>query len=164
MSRRMVWALTAFLAASSPAAHEACHAPTRRAEAMERTLDHKSARDHRYTWWRDDTSRAEIGLTDHQSVEIDGVWQEALHRQRAALHELDRLEAVLSKMIRENAEEPMIISQIVQVEAVRSEMRKTRTLMLYRMYRCLTTDQRARLTAMAERWRSSLRESNENRP
>ena len=74
---------------------------------------------------------------------------------RAQREQLDQLEAVLSKMILEGADESAVSSQVDRVEGVRSELNKGRTLMLYRMNRQLTPEQRAKLKAMHDRYEAS---------
>ena len=55
--------------------------------------------------------------------------------------------------------EAEIIRQIDLVEASRSEMGKARTLMLYRMHRILTPEQRVKLKAMFDQFDRDRRRS-----
>jgi Spy/CpxP family protein refolding chaperone len=50
-------------------------------------------------------------------------------------------------MILEAADEPSVKAQLDRVEAARSEANKARVLMLYRMNKLLTQEQRAKLDA-----------------
>lgn len=107
----------------------------------------------RWKWWQDDKSKAEIGLTEEQSAQVEQVFQEALPRLKAAKAQLDVVEAELSRIIRERtADEAVVAGQIDRVEAARAELSKTRTLMLYRMHRILSPDQNTRLQIIHERW------------
>jgi Spy/CpxP family protein refolding chaperone len=54
-------------------------------------------------------------------------------------------------MIRDAVDEPTIVAQLDRVESVRAELNKARVLMLYRMNRVLSPDQRTRLKALWER-------------
>jgi Spy/CpxP family protein refolding chaperone len=104
-----------------------------------------------HKWWMSDEGKAELGLTEQQSAEIEAIFQESLPRLRATKNELDREEQVLSGLIETSRDEAQVVQQIERVEAARSEMSKTRTLMLFRMHQVLSTQQRAKLKAMYER-------------
>lgn len=106
----------------------------------------------RRKWWQDEKLKAEIGLSDQQSAEVEGVFQEAIPKLRSLKEQLDSLEADLSRLIRERtAEEHLVATQIDRVEATRAELSKTRTLMLYRIHRLLSPEQNARLQAVHDR-------------
>jgi Spy/CpxP family protein refolding chaperone len=107
----------------------------------------------RWKWWQDDKTKAEIGLTEEQASEVELVFRSALPKLKEAKSQLDTLEEDLSRMIRERtADESAVASQIDRVEAARSELSKTRTLMLYRMHRILTPEQNTKVQAIHDRW------------
>ncbi|PYR75514.1 MAG: hypothetical protein DMF86_15025 [Acidobacteria bacterium] len=108
---------------------------------------------HPYKWWVD--GRAELGISDQQAASVEQIWQSSVTKLRAQREQLDQLEAVLSKMILEGADESAVSSQVDRVEGVRSELNKGRTLMLYRMNRQLTPEQRTKLKAMHDRYEAS---------
>ncbi len=110
-------------------------------------------RPHPYKFWVD--GRAELGITDQQAASIEQIWQASLSKLHMQREQLEQLEGVLSKMILDGADESPVSAQIDRVEAVRSELNKARTLMLYRMNRQLTADQRTKLKAMHDRWEAS---------
>jgi Spy/CpxP family protein refolding chaperone len=120
----------------------------------------------RWKWWQVEESKAEIGLSEEQSAEVELVFQHALPRLKAAKAQLDVLEAELSRVIRERtADESLVAAQIDKVEAARAELSKTRTLMLYRMHRILTPEQNTRLQAIHDRWEKERgRSSRRSRP
>lgn len=100
-------------------------------------------------WWQADRFKAELGLTPQQSAAIEELFQSSLPRLRAAKEALDREEAELSTLIgAEEADESRVFTQIDRVEALRSELSKTRTLMLFRMRRILTPEQRVKLNTL----------------
>lgn len=106
----------------------------------------------RIKWWLDESSRLELGITDQQSAEIEQIFQATLPRLRAVRKELDELEGKLSQMIKEGvAPVTAITEQVERVENARAEMNKIRTVMLYRIDRVLSADQRTRLKAWHER-------------
>lgn len=106
----------------------------------------------RIKWWIDETSRAELGITNQQSAEIEQIFQSTLPTLRQVRKELDELEAKLSHMIKEGtAPVAAITDQVERVENARAEMNKRRTVMLYRIDRVLSAEQRAKLKAWHER-------------
>ena len=107
----------------------------------------------KFKWWQSDRFIHDLGLTPDQSARIEEVFQASWPALQAAKQDLDRLEAELSRMIGDGtASEVKVLHQIDRVEASRSAMGRTRSLMLYRMHRILTADQRARLKVVHEAW------------
>jgi len=103
----------------------------------------------KFKWWQSERFIQELGLTKDQSARIDEVFQASWPALHAAKSDLDRLEAELSTLIAEGAaSEAKVLQQIDRVEASRSAMGRTRSLMLYRMHRLLTADQRVKLKAL----------------
>ena len=103
-------------------------------------------------WWVDEKSRAELGITGQQSAEIEQIFSSSLPRLRAARQELDQLETTLAQTIKDAAADPSVVKrQVDKVEDLRAELNKGRTLMLYRMHRVLTSEQRQKLQAMFDR-------------
>lgn len=109
-------------------------------------------------WWQSDRFREELALTAEQSARIEEIFQAMLPKLRAAKGDLDRLDGTLSKLVAEGtADEAIVAQQIDRVEAARSELSKTRTLMLFRMHRILSADQRAKLKTLHEQWERERR-------
>ena len=105
----------------------------------------------KFKWWQSERFVKELGLTREQSAHIDEVFQASWPALHAAKADLDRLETELSQLIAEGtAGEAKVLQQIDRVEASRSAMGRTRSLMLYRMHRLLTADQRVKLKALYE--------------
>lgn len=104
-------------------------------------------------WWIDPQLRAELGITDQQSAAVEQVWQKSLAKRAETRDRLQQLEAVLEKMILEAADEAAVTAQLDRVELARSEASKARVLLLYRMHKLLTQDQRAKLDAKVKAMR-----------
>jgi Spy/CpxP family protein refolding chaperone len=105
-----------------------------------------------FKWWQDEKTKTELGLTAEQTSKIEEVFQASLPTQRKPLEELNRLEKEFSALLlRDDATEAQVVRQAEQVESMRGELSKARTLMLYRMNRILTRDQRIKLNEMHER-------------
>jgi Spy/CpxP family protein refolding chaperone len=124
-------------------------------KAHEKDSDHKSPP----KWWIDPQLRAELAITDAQSAAVDDIWQKSLPQLRDGRGLLEKQEDVLSQMIAADAAEAAITAQIDRVENMRAELAKGRTLMIYRMNKLLTPEQRAKVKAMMDR-----RDSNRRNP
>lgn len=108
----------------------------------------------RVKWWSDEKSRAELGITDQQAAEIEQIFQSTVPTLRQVRDELEELEAKLSQMIKDGtAPVTAVTEQVERVENARAEMNKRRTVMLYRINRVLSAEQRAKLKAWHERER-----------
>jgi Spy/CpxP family protein refolding chaperone len=111
-----------------------------------------------FKWWQDEKVKAELGLTAEQVTSLDNVFLELIPRMAAEKETLDRLEGQLSDVIRDaNVSEAEVVKQIDVVEAARSALGKTRTLMVYRLYRSLSPDQRTKMKALHQKWEEERR-------
>jgi Spy/CpxP family protein refolding chaperone len=112
----------------------------------------------RWKWWQSDEFQRELSLAPEQVDRIEQVFQESLPALQAGKHDLDRLEGELSALITDSATtEAQVLRMIDRVEASRSALGRTRSLMLFRMHRVLTPEQRIRLTALHEKWEHERR-------
>ena len=108
------------------------------------TANEQDRRAHR--WWHSDEDKAALNLTAGQVAALDSIYLRTRPKQRESIRRLKNEENTLSKLIADmSVEEIDIIRQIDRVEAARSEFRKTRTLMVVRMYRILNMSQRITL-------------------
>ena len=121
-----------------------------------------SAQTLQWFWWKTEPTRSHLALTADQSAQIDGVFQEGIEQLRKQKEELDRLESKLSRMIETMVDEGQVTQQIDRVEAVRSTLNKTRTLMLLHMRQLLTAEQRIKLNgALRDRREQQQRQQRE---
>jgi Spy/CpxP family protein refolding chaperone len=104
-------------------------------------------------WWIEAESRAELGITDQQSAQLEEVWQRSLTKRAETRDRLEKAETILNKLVLEAADEAAVIAQLDKVEATRSEANKARVLLLYRMNRVLTPEQRAKVDAKVKAMR-----------
>jgi Spy/CpxP family protein refolding chaperone len=104
-------------------------------------------RPERPKWWIEPKLRAELQITDQQSALVEQIWQKSLPSLREGREKLTKLEDALSKLT-DGTDEAAVIAQSERVESLRAELNKGRTLMIYRMNRILTADQRAKVKAM----------------
>ena len=106
--------------------------------------DAQNRRPHR--WWQSEEVTALLDLSEEQAADIDGIYRRSLPKMHESYHRLNAEERTLSRMIANmQVEETDITRQIDRVEAARSELSKTRTLMVFRMYRVLNPSQRVAL-------------------
>ncbi len=118
-----------------------------------------AAADDRHKWWLSEKYRAELGLSDQQSSDLDAVFQSVLPRMRGEKDELDRQDRALSALLSGPSDEASVALGIDRVERARAAANKTRTWMLYRMYRVLSPDQRVKVAEMHERFERERRQN-----
>ena len=107
-------------------------------------------------WWRNESIVKDLGLTAEQSARLNAIFETTMPELRQDREELERLEAKLSRMIQdERMDEASLARQIDRVEMARANGNKTRSLMLLRMYRVLTREQRTRFDQLSKEWSTS---------
>jgi Spy/CpxP family protein refolding chaperone len=161
MVRQIAFGIALLLLVSVPGrAAELCekeHAAQQRgahppaAAKPDKPIDDKAHPEPRPKWWIDAKLRAELSINDQQSASVEKVWNAAAPGLSDLRAKLQKLEETLSQMTDSNADETAVIAQIAIVETTRAELNKGRTLMIYRMNKLLTADQRAKVKAMYDR-------------
>lgn len=107
----------------------------------------------RWKWWQAPQVQRDLALSAEQIAGIDQVFRETWPVLHGAKTELDTLERELSALIAAaDAEEAEVAGHIERVESARSTLGRTRSMMLYRMYRILTPDQRVTLKSLHRQW------------
>jgi len=106
-----------------------------------------------FKWWQSDTFTRELGLTTDQSSKIEAIFQATLPVLRRQKDALDKSEADFNQMI-EASDDAQVMAQVGVVEAARSELNKSRTMMLLRMRRVLTPDQRVKFVMLQQQTRN----------
>jgi len=112
--------------------------------------DSKSGPDqgHPPRWWSDPQLRQQFAITDAQSKAVEAIWQQSLPDLRKLRDQLIALDDQVSKMIQDGAPEAAVNALVEQTENTRAQAMKTRTLMIYRMYKVLKPEQRAKVMEM----------------
>jgi Spy/CpxP family protein refolding chaperone len=100
-----------------------------------------------FKWWQNENFRRELGLTPEQSARLEEIFQASQPTLRTQKQAFDRADAGLERLV-ETGDEGAVIQQLNVVEAARAELNKSRTMMLLRMRRILTSDQRVKFTAL----------------
>jgi Spy/CpxP family protein refolding chaperone len=102
-----------------------------------------------YRWWQDEVVQRELALTADQVKGLETVFASTLAERRQLRRQLDRLEAFVQRTIaRADLEESEVSELIDELETTRAKRNAARTLMLFRMYRILSPEQRERLRRM----------------
>jgi Spy/CpxP family protein refolding chaperone len=98
-------------------------------------------------WWQSEKFTRELGLTQEQSRRLEEIFQAALPTLRTQNKALTKAETELEALV-ERGGDQAVMEHLNHVESARAELNKTRTLMLLRMRKVLTTDQWAKFTAL----------------
>lgn len=162
MARQFAWVLAAVLACTVSGGAAAFDCEQHKAQDKpEQSPDRRGAR---VKWWEDAKWRADLGITDAQSGEIKKIFEAEILKLRALREELEKREALLTQAMNEKRPNMTTITeQIDRVGAIHAEMYRTRTLMVFRMDRVLSADQRTRLRAMIDKADADRRKSEPNR-
>lgn len=118
----------------------------------------------RVRWWEDAKWRADLQLTDRQAGKIKDIFEVEMVKLRAMREELEKRQAVLTQAM--NGEQPnwaTVTEQVERVGAMHAEMYRTRTLMLFRMHRVLSAEQRAKLQALFDKAEQERRKGDSSR-
>src|SRR3954469_15286411 len=132
MASRTTWVFAAALACSVPvsaAAFECEQTAVQKPESGARGADPRGGQDsrgsadskdndsgreqRRVPWWKADDTRAELGISDKQSKDIDAIFQATLPSLRAAKEELDKLDDALGRLIKEGTADIGVVARQV---------------------------------------------------
>lgn len=178
MASPTIWVFAAALTCAMPASAAAlacegasgpgAQATAARAQDGGKEKDGKDGRrdgrdQRRMPWWKAADTRAELGISDRQSKEIDDVFQSMLPGLRAAKEELDKLDEAVAKLVKDStADVNLVARQVAQAEQTRGNLTTQRTIMLFRMHRLLSPEQRTKLDAMFARREAERRKNDSN--
>jgi Spy/CpxP family protein refolding chaperone len=102
-------------------------------------------------WWLSPELRAEFAITDAQSAEIDRIYHTFYASLKSGMGDVDRYHKDVSKIMAEgSSSEVDVLHAIDKLEAAKATLTKTRMLMLYRMYRVLSPEQRLKVKRYQE--------------
>jgi hypothetical protein len=166
MARKNAWVL-ALVLACAPVVQAAAHDGRRQGRSDKPQTAAKDGKEkpqpvaaaaasdrERRKWWLYD--KAELGINEKQSAEINQIFETTIPKLRDARQEQEKAEEELSRTIKEHKADLATISMLIdRAESARSQYSKMRVLMLYRMHLILTDDQRTRLEALRKRQEAS---------
>jgi Spy/CpxP family protein refolding chaperone len=156
MTRHVAWAFAALLLIPATGSAEGlCDRTQNQGKPGTEQKDGKSDQGHQpLKWWVEPKARAELGITDKQSAAIEKAFRKDINQRAEGRKKLAELEQKLDQMILDaSADEAAVIAMIDKVEAARTEVSKARVLMLYRINKLLTPEQRAKIDAKAKEMR-----------
>ncbi len=173
MRRQFRWTLAVLFAcgvstapgAASPA--QPSHQPPAQATVQkpstggERRPDNRSGR---FSWWEDAALRAEVGLSDRQAGKIKNIFEVEMVKLRAMREDLEKQRAALEQTMKDpKATLAAVTEHVDRVGEIHAAMYRTRELMLYRIYRVLSPEQRTRLDGVVARIEKARRQEQDRR-
>lgn len=94
----------------------------------------------------------EISLTPDQARQIDKLWEDRAKEMMGRSDDLKKQDDELKRLIAERKVSADVIAlQVDRIEAQRTLLNKSRTVMLYRMWLVLSAEQHKKLQAIYER-------------
>jgi Spy/CpxP family protein refolding chaperone len=94
----------------------------------------------KFKWWQSDRYKTELTLTADQSRRLEEIFQQALPMLRAQMKTLETAETELERLV-QRGDDSTVMAQVARVEAARAELNTSRTVMLLKMRKLLTSDQ-----------------------
>jgi len=105
-----------------------------------------------WEWGNDAAVKKELGLTDAKSKEIDRIFQDRQRHATPVYEEFLKQRDEQNRMAKERlVDEGTYALQVVRVDALRSELLKSRAVMVYRISRKLTAEQYKKLEEIRDR-------------
>lgn len=104
-----------------------------------------------YEWWKDESVKKEIGLTDEKAKKIDEFVQDRVRQLKPLADEFQKEREDLDKMTTERlADDSTYALKVWRVESMRAKLNESRILMLYRIYKQLSPEQYKKLNEVLE--------------
>src|SRR6476646_8671912 len=135
MASRIAWIFAAALVCASPSsASSLCDQSPQKPDQQgvsrgadgrgpEGRGDGRGKDEHRLPWWKSPDTRAELGISDKQSKEIDDIFQETVPGLRAAKEELDKLDEAVANLIKEGtADNALVARKVGEAEQARGNL------------------------------------------
>lgn len=111
-----------------------------------------------WEWWKDDVVKKEMKLTDRQVRDISRIFDARAREMKPVNDEYQKQRAELDKLARERTVETAIFAiQVGRVEALRTELNKSRSVMFYAISRQLSAEQHEKLREIRDRQFSGRR-------
>lgn len=141
-------------AASAQSSQQTPKTPTVQTQSSSGQGRGTSERFRRGAWWKNAEVMKEVGITAEQSKKIDDLFHNRLPDAMAREAELKKQDTILQRLLTERTVGTDVIGvQVDRVEASRTTLNKTRTIMIYEMHLVLSTEQYKKLVAYWERQR-----------
>jgi hypothetical protein len=87
-----------------------------------------------FRWWQNETFQREMALSPDQVTRLEAIFQATVPTLRAQKDALDKVEGDFSRLVADGrADDTQALEFITRVETARSELGKTRGLMLFKL-------------------------------
>jgi Spy/CpxP family protein refolding chaperone len=107
---------------------------------------------HPQPWWLLPSVQLEMNLTPEQVSQLDSIYRASLPQRRQLRRQLTILERRLRRQFVSGPFEDQHVRPLIeQVSALEKQRHSARTMMLIRLYRVLTPEQRRQLGALSKR-------------
>jgi Spy/CpxP family protein refolding chaperone len=117
-----------------------------------------------WEWWNDKAVQREVGLTPEKVASIDGFYRRRVKALKSVVDRYNREQATLDEMTKARVvDEATYSAQVLQFESLRSELNRSRMVMLYLIYQQLQPEQYSKLLDIFERNRQRLERERANR-
>lgn len=118
----------------------------------------------RFNWWEDANLRTEVGISERQAGKIKTIFEVEMVKLRAMREDLEKQRDLLGQTMKdEKATLALVTEQVERIGEIHAAMYRTRELMLYRIYRVLSPEQRKRLDLVVERIEKARRQEPDRR-
>jgi len=112
----------------------------------------------RLPWWKDPVVVKELSLTPDQAAKIDAIWKKREQEMHGVVIEHKKQQDELDRLVAERKVGPDVIGlHVDRVEAQRTTLNKSWTVMIYQFSRILSPEQNTALKAYFERNRRNRR-------
>ena len=122
------------------------------------SLDGAQPRNGPREWWKSEEIRQELELSDEAVASIEAIFQATMPDLRAAYRLLRKHQEQFDQLLEQVAvSEEEVLHEVDHLEAARAEANKARAMMLFKMRRVFTPDQRNKLDKIRERRQNERR-------
>ena len=122
------------------------------------SLDAAQSRNGPREWWKSEEIRQELELSDEAVASIDAIFQTTMPELRSAYRLLRKHQEQFDQLLeRVDASEEEVLHEVDHLETARAEANKARAMMLFKMRRIFTPDQRNKLDKIRERRQNERR-------
>jgi Spy/CpxP family protein refolding chaperone len=105
-----------------------------------------------WEWWKDEAVKKELGLTPKQVRDISRIFDTRVREMKPVDDEYQKQRAEQDKLAKERTVDVAVFAiQVGRVEALRTELFKSRSVMFYAISRQLTPEQHAKLSEIRDR-------------
>ena len=122
------------------------------------SLDGAQSRNGTREWWKSEEIRQELELSDEAVARLAAIFQTTMPELRSAYRLVRKHQEQFDQLLeRVDVTEEEVLHEVDHLETARAEVNKGRAMMLFKMRRVLTLEQRNKLKEYNERRRNERR-------